>query len=185
MKLLNKILTLAFLSLALISCSSDDNNNIISTGNESTYAMTAKINGVLHEMNNPFNTNEATSSIWSYYPNDEYIQLTGRYGGVVGNPEISLWIKRTDLVIGTYNVGVDTNGTSTHIDIIDNSNFEADNSPIYEDTTSGSITITAIDTQTKIIQGTFEFMARKDSSINSELVHDITEGTFNYRYDVE
>ena len=175
-----KTLLILTLILTNLSCSSDDTT----TDEISEYAMTAKINGELYKMNNPFGTNEASSSFFSYYPDEDYILLQGRYGGPFGNPEINIWINRDDLAIGTYQVGPSTDGVTTHIDLIDNSNDTAGN-PVYENTVSGSISITSINSTEKTVKGTFNFDTVDGYSETNPVNFTVTEGTFNYKYDVE
>ncbi|WAC02874.1 hypothetical protein N7U66_04380 [Lacinutrix neustonica] len=122
------------------------------TGTTSPFAMTFKINGMQYNLNNPFGNNESsTTNIFSAYPFSEYILLQSR-NGLLGNIEIDLWIKRTDLIAGTtFQVNQDTMETTTHIDLIDNNNT------MDETTVSGSITIDFVDPVNKIVRGTFEF----------------------------
>ncbi|MET0759412.1 MAG: hypothetical protein ABWZ56_03270 [Flavobacterium sp.] len=175
MKIFNYF-SLSFLFIALIGCSSDN-----SSDNTSQYAMTAKINGVYYEMNNVFGTNESNTTIWDYYPSSEFIRLQGSIGGLGSGKEINIWIKRTDLVIGTHALSVETyDGTKSHVDLIDNTNSE------YEDTFSGSISITAVNTTDKTVKGTFYFNSADEANTASPITNfTTTEGTFNYRYDVE
>jgi len=175
-----KLFYASVLLITIIGCSKSESD----TDDTSSYAMTAKINGTLHEMNNPFGTNEATGSFFSYYPDEDYIFLQGRFGGVLGNPEINIWINRNDLIVGKYIVGLDTDGVSTHIDLIDNSNDTFGN-PIYENTVSGFIAISYINTTDKIIRGTFEFETNDGGTAAEPVNFSVTEGTFNYKYDVE
>lgn len=172
-----KLLFILAFTIINLSCSKDDDQ-------ASEYAMTAKINGVLYEMNNPFGTNEAGSSFFTYYPNEDYIFLQGRYGGMTGNPEINIWINRNDLKIGTYSVGLDTDGVTTHIDLIDNSNDTYGN-PVYENTVSGFISITFVNLTEKTVKGTFEFNTIDGRSETDPINCIITDGTFDYKYDVE
>lgn len=148
------------------------------TGGASGYAMTAKINGVLHTMMNPFGNNNASNSIYGDYPDEDYIFLQGRWGGILGPKEFDLWIKRTDLHTGTFEVNDDTFYTATHIDLIDNTN------EVGESTISGHITITEVNTTAKTVKGTFEFEAA-DSPWDTVPLFYITEGTFYYNYDVD
>lgn len=143
-------------------------------GTTSGFAMTFKLDGVKYNLNNPWGNNEASSStIFSYYPKEEYILLQSR-NGLFGNVEINLWIKRDHLIENTiYEVNENTDGTTTHIDLI---NLESSE---FDYTVSGSITINFVDTTNKIVKGTFEF--NSDEDLES---HIITEGTFNYIYDV-
>ncbi len=175
-----KLLCILVVLITNLSCSKSDTN----TDEISEYAMTAKINGVLYEMNNPFGTNEANSSFFSYYPDEDYIFLQGRYGGVLGNPEINIWISRNDLKTGTYSVGLNTDSVTTHIDLIDNTNDTFGN-PVYENTVSGFISIDYINTTDKTIRGTFKFNTIDGESETDPANFVITEGTFNYKYDVE
>ncbi len=180
MKNLKLFFYLSVILINLIGCSNDETPN----NETSEFAMTAKINGVLHEMNNPFGTNEATSTIFTYYLNENYIKLQGSYGGTLGLIEINIWINRDDLKIGKYSVGLDTYTTATHIDLIDNSNDTYGN-PIYENTVSGFISIELINTTDKTISGTFEFNTIDGELATEPVNFEITEGTFNYKYDVE
>ena len=179
-------LFLSFLFISITACSSDDNNTV-GNGNENptpnSYAMTAKINGVLYNMNNPFGGNESSPELFSTFPDDEFVHLQGwPVNSSMGSREITIHIKRSsDLAVGTYLVSPDTDsGMGTHIDLIDNTNS------IGEYTVSGNVTITEIDTNAKIVKGTFEFDTADDTfGENPEINYSVTEGTFNYKYDVE
>jgi hypothetical protein len=177
-KIIRKGMLLMVAIVALNGCSSDSNG---SDSNTSEFAMTAKIEGVLHEMNNPYGTNTASpTTIFTSYPEDQYILLQGREGGTFGALEIDLWIKRTDLVVGTYTVNHSTDGTATHIDLIDNTNTES------ESTVAGTVVITDVNTTAKTVKGTFTFDTSDDANATTPIVnYHLTEGTFNFRYDVE
>lgn len=173
------ILALA-LSSVLFSCSSDDDNNN-NNNNNPAFAMTAKINGATFEANNPFGTNAFSSTnIWDYYPTEDYVMLQGRQGGIVGNPEINIWLKKSDIAVGTYAIGQETFDTppSHFIDLIDNSN------DISENTNEGTIVITEVNSATHIVKGTFEFTT-VDELDNPAAPIDITvtDGTFRYTYE--
>lgn len=173
---------LIFLVLVLSSCSSDSetpDSNIPT----SKFAMTAKVDGTLWEMNNPFNSNAATKPLFTYYPETDYIQLQGRNGGTFGMDEIRLLIKRTDLKIGTYPITLATNDASkTEIEMSFNSKANIQY-PI-----EGTLSVTAIDLNTKIVAGTFSFNCVEDYSkpisVSNPVTTKVTEGTFNYKYDV-
>jgi hypothetical protein len=180
---MKKISILAFaLSLSLFSCSSDNDGTGTNPDNPSGsgYAMTAKINGTTFQANNPFGTNAFSSTnIWSYFPTEDYVMLQGRQGGVVGNPEINIWLKKSDIQVGTYQIGTETFDTPTShfIDLTDNSN------DISEYTKSGTIVITSVNTSTKVVKGTFQFTTVQEvdpPSATSDF--NVTEGTFNYKY---
>ncbi|HNP31781.1 MAG TPA: DUF6252 family protein [Flavobacterium sp.] len=164
------------LSLSLASCSSGGSDS-----SESGWAMTAKINGATFQANNPFGTNEfSTTNIWSYYPIEDYVMLQGRAGGTFGNPEINIWLKRSNIAVGTYTFGPETFDTppSHFIDLID---LATDDS---ESTKNGTIVITSVNTSTKIVKGTFQFTAVVDpSDPSSPVVYTVTDGTFNYKYE--
>jgi hypothetical protein len=165
------------LSLTLVSCSSDSN----SSSDDSEFAMTAKINGITFEANNPFGTNEfSTTNIWSYYPIEDYVMLQGRTGGAFGTPEINLWLKRTDLVVGTYTIGSETFDTppSHYIDLIDLVSADT------ESTKNGTIVITSINTTTKIVKGTFQFTCvAEPGNPDAPVNYTVTDGKFNYKYE--
>lgn len=165
------------LTVTLVSCSSSDDDGM----DLHEYAMTAKINGVTFQANNPFGTNEVSNTnIWAYYPLEDFILLQGRQGGVWGTPEINLWLKKTDMVVGTYHIGEETFETppSHFIDLIDNSN------QIYEHTKGGTIIITNVNTTTKIVEGTFEFTTVQElENPTAPIDFYITDGTFRYKYE--
>ncbi len=166
------------ISSLLFSCSSDDGP---SESSNPTFAMTAKLNGTVFEANNPFGNNEFSgTNLWSYYPEEDFIMLQGRQGGVWGNPEINLWLKKTDMVPGTYTIGQETFDTppSHFIDLIDNSN------DFSEHTKSGTIVITEVNNTTKIVKGTFQFSTVADLDDPAAPVDIVaTEGTFRYKFE--
>ncbi len=162
----------------MLSCSSDDNSE---SSSNSQFAMTAKINGTTFEANNPFGTNlYSSTNIWSYFPIEDFVLLQGRQGGPFGNPEINIWLKRTDIALGTYAFGSETFNTppSHFIDLIDNSNEE------MEITIGGTITITEVNTSSKIVKGTFQFTTSDDTENPVPVVNmTVTDGTFRYKYE--
>jgi hypothetical protein len=171
------------LSLTLFSCSSsdDDTSPDNGTSENSKFAMTAKINGVIFEANNPFGNNAFSSTnIWNYFPLKDYVMLQGRKGGILGNPEINIWLKRSDIVVGTYQIGQETFSTtpSHFIGLIDTSN------DIFENTKQGVITITEVDRSTKIVEGTFQFSTIQEIDNPAASVDfTVTEGKFRYKYE--
>ncbi len=180
---MQKITILAMaLSMTFIGCSSDgdsdSNNNNPSTPD---FAMTAKLNGTVFEANNPFNNNEfSNTNIFSYYPIEDFVLLQGRQGGIWGNPEINLWLKRADIAVGTYTVSQETFDTPTShfIDLIDNSN------DISEHTKEGTIVITEVNASAKIVKGTFTFKTVQELDNPAAPVDiNVTEGTFHYKYE--
>ncbi|MBE0393576.1 hypothetical protein [Flavobacterium sp. PL002] len=168
---------LLILPLLLLSCSNND-----STTDDSTpqFAMTATINGKSFQANNPFGGNQySETNLWSYFPVEDYILIQGRQGGVFGNPEINIWLKKSDIVVGVYAISEETYNTppSHFIDLTDNSN------DTFEVTKSGTIKITEVNTSTKIVEGTFEFITVNSVSNQNEPINNtITNGTFRYKY---
>lgn len=175
------ILALA-LSLTMLSCSSSDDGDTVGTVPEGAplYAMTAKINGTVFEANNPFGGNTfSDTNIWSYFPLEDYVLLQGRQG-FAGPKEINLWLKRSDIAVGTYQIGSETFDTppSHFIDLIDNTN------ELSEYTKEGIIEITEVNTTTKIVKGTFQFTTIDDINDPAAPVDfNVTEGSFRYRYE--
>jgi hypothetical protein len=173
-----KILFL-FLLLALNSCSSDsDSPN--DEPETSKFAMTAKVDGTLWEMNNPFGSDYDSEPIFTYYPEEEYIQLQGRIDFF---NEIRLHIKRSDLKIGTYPITkVTMDASKTQIEMSFNSK-EKSQYPV-----EGSLFVTAVDLNAKTVAGTFSFNCVEDDSepisVSNPITTRVTEGTFKYRYDV-
>ncbi|WP_166921900.1 DUF6252 family protein [Flavobacterium poyangense] len=175
-----------FLVLILNSCSSDNSNILENTETSentkptSKYAMTAKIDGTLWQMNNAFNSNFATKPLFTYYPATEYIQLGGRNNMI---NEIRLMIKRSDLKVGTYPITRSTfDASKTQIDMSIHSK-ENLQYPV-----EGTLSITSVDLTTKTVAGTFSFNCVEDFSepisATNPITTKVTEGTFNYRYDV-
>jgi len=161
--------------LSMVSCSSDDNDDANDPGSD--FAMTFKMNGELYQYNNPFGTNEAsTTTIFSAYPEEEYILLQGS-GVLTDGVEVLIWFDRDDLVSGaTYQIGLDTDEVTTHADLINLTDTGLEN------TLNGSITIIEADTVNKTVRGTFEFNSVRDD-YSTDVVYAITEGTFNYTYE--
>jgi hypothetical protein len=163
------------LSLSLASCTSNS-----SSSSSSQYPMTAKINGATFQAYSPLGDNMfSISNIWNYFPIEDYVLIQGRQGGVAGNPEIDIWLKRSDMVVGTYTIGHETYATppSHFIDLIDLTTSDT------ESTKNGTIAITSVNTSTKMVQGTFSFTAVLDpSDPTSPVVYTVTNGTFNYKY---
>lgn len=171
---------LIFTLLILNSCSSDDSSD--SSVPTSKFAMTAKVDGTLWEMQNPFGSDYATTFMSDYYPETEYIMLQGRNSNFID--EIRLYIKRGDLKVGTYPITKNTfDASKTQVEISFNSKGKSQY-PI-----SGSLSVTAIDLSAKKVTGTFSFNCVDDDdepiSTSNPVTTKVTEGTFNYRYDVE
>lgn len=172
-----KILLL-FLILVLNSCSSDDNTT--ETPDTTTkFAMTAKVDGTLWEMNNPFNSNFATKPLFTYYPASEYIQLQGRKG----LDEIVINIKRSDLKVGTYPISLATFDASK-TEIAFTFNTKANIQYVIE----GTLSVTSVDLSAKIVSGKFSFSCVEDYSkpisTSNPVTTKVTDGTFTYKYDV-
>ncbi len=172
-KITQLLLILPFL---LLSCSSDENS---SEEAKPQFAMTATINGKSFNANNPFGNNLFSSTnIWSYYPIEDFVMLQGRQGGILGDPEINIWLKRTKIAVGTYAFTTDENNPTSHaVDLTDNSN------DVFEYTKEGTITITEVNTKAKIVKGTFKFTTSSNYSNQTDTNNTITNGTFNYQYE--
>ncbi|WP_264553625.1 DUF6252 family protein [Flavobacterium sp. N2038] len=176
----SKILFL-FLILALSSCSSNDDNTTEKPDSTSKFAMTAKIDGTLWEMNNPFASDYTTKPLFDYYPQKEYIQLQGRKTLI---DEIRILIKRSDLKVGTYPITVASfDASKTQVEISYNSKGTNIQYPV-----EGNVIITAVDTNAKTVKGTFSFNCVEDYSkpvsTSNPITTKVTDGTFSYRYDV-
>ncbi|WP_111685530.1 hypothetical protein [Winogradskyella tangerina] len=173
---LKKPLLLIFGFLLVLSCSSDDSDP---PQNTPDFAMTFRLNGEYYEVNNPFGDNKfSNTNIFTSYPIEDFVLLQGR-NGLLGAIEIDLWLKRDQIIAGTtYQVDNDTDGAgdTTHIDLIDNSNN------FFESTVSGEVNVLTVDTENKIVTGTFEFVAQ-DFSDPANTTINVTEGTFNYIYE--
>lgn len=166
---------LIFLLLILNSCTSD---NAEPTKHDSGYAMTATVDGIEWEMNNPFNSNTATKSLFNYYPTTEFIQLQGRKG----LNEIVLLIKRSDLKKGEIPIGLATyDASKTQIEMY----YTIKETSQY--VVEGLLVINDIDVNAKIVAGTFAFNCaaeNKPISASNPVTTKVTHGIFNYKYDV-
>lgn len=162
------------------SCSNSSNNSTTPSQTQSQYAMTAKINGVTFQANSIYGNNTfAPTNIWSYFPIADYVMLQGRQGGALGNPEIDIWLKRSDIVVGTYTIGTETFSTppSHFIDLNDLTSADS------QYTKNGTITITAVNTAAKTVTGTFSFTCvASPNSSSSPINGTVTDGTFNFIY---
>lgn len=177
MKTLKIILLLSIFTLN--SCSSDEETSEETIVPTSKYAMTAKVDGSLWEVNNPFNSNFTTKPLFTYYPAAEYIQFQGRKG----LDEIVLYIKRSDLKIGTYPITLATfDASKTQIEFTYNSK-EKSQYPV-----EGTLAITSVDLNTKAAAGTFAFNCVEDYSkpisVTNPVTTKVTDGTFSLKYDV-
>lgn len=176
MKKIYSLIAMTSLAISMTSCSSDS-----SSSETPQWAMTGKINGTLWQMNNPFNNNHDSQSIFTYYAPEDYIRLAGRNGGTFGLDEINLMIKRTDLAVGTIPIGMETfDGAHSQID----ANFNSFAN--IQDVAEGSITITELNTTAKTIKGTFQFKCVENFepiSATNPVTATVTDGTFNYKYD--
>lgn len=166
--------------LFLISCSpsnSEDDNE-----QDPEFAMTAKINGEMFQANTPFGDNEFSSyTIWNWYPSEEYILLQARKGADFSTlTEINIWLKKSDIAVGTYEIGEETfeEKSSHYIALV----YPASEDPIS--TKEGTIVITNVDTSTKTVKGTFEFTTvaqlREPSAPAN---YTVTDGKFWYTYE--
>lgn len=173
--------SVVFLSLFSCSPSDPDNETDPETDTDSEFAMTAKINGEVFQANNPYGTNEFSSStIWNYYPTEEFILLQGRQGvGFIGR-EINLWLKVSDIAVGSYEIGKETFDVkpSHYVSYINATSFEG------EYTNEGKIVITNVNTNTKVVEGTFEFTTIPEVFESTAPVNNrITDGKFRYTYE--
>lgn len=150
----------------------------------SNYAMTAKLNGNYYEMNNMFGFNEATQPDISFYLSDDFIELRGRKQTLDGTFEIYLWIAKSELKEGTYTLNANTMiYNKTHAGLAYRSN-NTEIQGVYRKTVSGRITITHLNRQSKTIKGNFEFKTNPDQANTGIPNFEITDGTFDYVYDV-
>lgn len=176
---ITKTLLLLFI-LILGSCSSDDSSETPENPT-SKYAMTAKVDGTLWEMQNPYGSDYTTKSLFDYYPETSYIQLQGRKTLI---DEIRIFIKRSDLKVGTYPItAASYDASKTQVEISYNSKGTNIQYPV-----EGNVTITSVDTSAKTVKGTFSFNCVEDYSkpvsTSNPITTKVTDGTFNYRYDV-
>jgi Family of unknown function (DUF6252) len=141
--------------------------------------MTAKVNNVVFEANSPLLDNVFSEiNLSDKFPLADFVTLQGRKGGVFGSQEINIMLKRVNIAVGTYPIVAETMNTppSHFIDLIDNSNTQSEN------TKSGTITITNVNTSTKMVKGTFDFVSKDGLDPNAPVNYTITDGKFEYKY---
>ena len=173
---------LLLLIIILSSCSSDnisEDNPKDLTAPTSKFAMTAKVDETVWEVNNPHNSNYATKPLFDYYPATDYIQIVGRRNVI---DEIRLYIKRSDLKVGTYPITSTTfDASKTQIEVSLNSKGKS------QYVVEGSLSITSVDLTAKTVTGTFSFNCVDDYSqpvsASNPVTTKVTAGTFNYKYD--
>ena len=174
------LLNNASVSIPVVSNPINPGTPVTPTPNTPAYAMTAKINGQQFQANSVFGGNAfSPSNIWTYFPVDDFVLLQGRQGGPLGIPEINIWLKRSDITLGTFSFGRETfNTTPSHfMDLNDAAN------PGQEYTISGSLTILEVNATAKTVKGTFVFTTTADLFPAIPVVNfTVTEGTFNYKY---
>jgi hypothetical protein len=174
------------LSLTLLACSSSDSDLSSDVHYTGQYAMTAKITDYTFNGMSPFNQNEfSNSNIYSYFPLEDYVLLQGieNRGPFIipaENYEINIWLKRSNIAVGTYLIGQETFNTppSHFIDLNETIN------EIPEYTKNGTIEITQVNTSTKTVVGTFEFTTVNDlDNPNASIDFNVTNGWFMYKYE--
>lgn len=185
-----KIIRNLFLVLCVlffVSCSSSDEDNSIpgeDNSMDNIFAMTAKINGDNFLANSAFGDNNFSSTnIFNYYPLEDYVMLQGRVN-LNFSKEINIWLRRSSIAVGTYEINqelFDSNtGYVTNLFFI--SYGDITNSGT-ENTVGGTITITDVDTSSKIVTGTFELEVSVVEYNVPTFAINITEGTFRYVYE--
>ncbi|CAM1354030.1 hypothetical protein [Tenacibaculum ascidiaceicola] len=152
------------------SCSSSGEDEDLSLGN---YAMKVTINGEVYEMNNALGTKKASNSINTNYPNDKFIYLQG----TLLPKEVNMWINREHLVVGkTIEINRESVDNDTYIKYIDLLDDD------LQVTVSGSITITLVDSDKKVVKGTFELDVENYDSPGI-IAHRLRDGSFAYTFE--
>lgn len=173
-----KKIILFLVVISLFSCSSGD-ESIDEAPIE--FAMTAKIDSDVFEANSPWGNNGFSEyNIYVQFPDEDFVLLQGREGGLIGTGrEINIWLKKSDIVVGTYSLDEDSfDYPAPHaIDLIDNSN------DYIETTTEGTIVIVEVDTTNNIVKGTFEFSVLGERHEFENITYQVTDGSFNYVYE--
>jgi len=174
---MKKVLLLLILSIALINCGgSDDSNSDVDQGPSGLF-FSANIDGTEKELTNVFGDFEAINSFFS----QDAVYIEVRDGDLFSNT-IILSIQREDVKIGSYTIGENSiiGDDITHIDYNASGGLDK---VTNEDTTSGVLNITELDTENLIIQGNFEFNSeQKDAEDNVIKVVRITNGKFRIKY---
>ncbi|MFD0976501.1 DUF6252 family protein [Salinimicrobium gaetbulicola] len=177
---MKKFFLLTAVLLCLFSCSTSESDDEKEPTPE--FAMTAEINGELFQANTPFGDNEFSDyTIWNRYPTEEYILLQARKGYEWDTlTEINIWLKKSDIAVGTYAIGKETfeEKPSHYIGFVHPSSEDP------TDTKEGTIVITDVNTSAKTVQGTFEFTTVAELYDDSATPnYTITNGKFYYTYE--
>jgi len=185
-KYLILVTTLIF-SLIFSSCSDDDSpetntmemEEMVENDDAPLFAMTAVINGLPFQANDVFGGNGfAFTNIYPWFPMEDFVLLQAREGGVFGAKEINLWLKRSEIVVGSEVIIENSSSLSHFVEIIDNSDNE------IEITHEGMIVISEVDLSTKVVKGTFNFKTIIDvDDPTPEIFSTISDGTFHFNYE--
>lgn len=186
------------LSLFLINCSDDSedlnpnipaadaesvgdqNGNPDNTKTDESFRpfFEASIDGESNTLINIFRDGEAINSFFN--KNAVYIEVS-----INGNPAegtIIFSIDRSDVGVGTYELG--ENSVFQEVTHLNYNATNPLNATTQEETISGSLTITNLDTTNLIMEGTFEFTARQSNRATEEFIRniEITDGRFRLKY---
>lgn len=158
-----RIFTVCFIACTLTSCSTDDDNADDSPNNSDGSTFSAKINGT--DYNPDFKTAFLSSTVST-------ILVTGSTGS---GESLQLFIPPT-LSEGTYDFGFDVT-TSPIIAFYQEADGDADDGAFAS---SGTITISTLNTETRRISGTFSFTGMVENTGETIAV---TEGQFNLTWE--
>lgn len=138
----------------------------------------ATIDGRNATLINFFRDGQAINSFFN--ENAVYIEVS-----INGNPAeatIIFSIDRSDVGVGTYELG--ENSVFEEVTHLNYNATNPINATTQEDTISGSLTITSLDTINLIMEGTFEFTTRQSNRATGEFIRniEITNGRFRLKY---
>lgn len=179
--MLKRIFFLAIVSTVFLSCSSDNSSNDTSNGsgssNETTVAMTTRIDGVVYDTPPQVggNSADATGGIYgnTYFLLKGYKNMGTAKTGFKAY-DIKIVVPKSDLSIGTHSFSsnIVSGEYYADLDVLGVTPAEAAN------TTSGSIKITSYNTTTKLLKGSFSFTT--NDGVNLSATSHSLIGSFNY-----
>lgn len=179
--MLKRIFFLAIILTTLFSCSSDNSSTPTSNGsgssNETTVAMTTRIDGVVYDTPPQIGGNlaDATGGIYG----NTYFLLKG-YKNMGASKtafkayDIKIVVPKSDLSLGTHTFSSSIVSGEYYADL------DVSGSTIAEvtNTTSGYITITSYNATTKLLKGSFSFTT--NDGVNLSAISHTLIGSFNY-----
>lgn len=180
--MIKKIIFSVFVLTTLFSCSSDSSSATSNNGgslNETTVAMTTRIDGTVYDTPPQIGGNAADATGGSF--GNTYFLLNGYLNTGAGKAktgfktyDIKIVVPKSDLTLGTHDFMSNIVAGEYYADFDVNGVTPAET----VNTTSGSITITSYNSTTKLLKGNFTFTT--NDGVNLIAASHTLIGSFNY-----